>query len=47
MSAAPAAALPHHARSLAVLGAGGHGRSVADAAEAAGWTRVDLFEDAL
>jgi len=47
MSAAPAASPPHHARSLAVLGAGGHGRSVADAAEAAGWTHVNLFDDGL
>lgn len=33
-------------RRLAVLGAGGHGRVVADAAEASGWHRIDLFDDA-
>ena len=31
-------------RSLAILGAGGHGRVVADCAEALGW-RVELFDD--
>lgn len=30
---------------LAILGAGGHGRVVADAAEAAGWTVPGLFDD--
>ena len=47
MSAAPAASPPHHAHSLAVLSAGGHGRSVAEAAKAAGWTHVNLFDDCL
>lgn len=32
-------------RRLAVVGAGGHGRVVADAAEAAGWTVPGLFDD--
>lgn len=31
-------------RSLAILGAGGHGRVVADCAERLGWT-IDLFDD--
>jgi hypothetical protein len=31
--------------SLAILGAGGHGRSVADTAEGCGW-QVDLYDDA-
>jgi len=31
-------------RSLAILGAGGHGRSVADVAESCGW-RVDMYDD--
>jgi sugar O-acyltransferase (sialic acid O-acetyltransferase NeuD family) len=30
---------------LAILGAGGHGRVVADCAEAAGWTEISLFDD--
>lgn len=30
---------------LAILGAGGHGRVVADAAEEAGWDRIDFFDD--
>lgn len=34
-------------RSLAVLGAGGHGRSVADAALQAGWREVVFFDDRL
>ncbi len=33
-------------RSLAILGAGGHARVVADAAEAAGWGAVRMFDDA-
>lgn len=32
-------------RSLAILGAGGHGRVVADCAEALGWERIELFAD--
>ena len=32
--------------SLAVLGAGGHGRSVADVAEACGW-KVDMYDDSM
>ncbi|CAD7050761.1 acetyltransferase [Pseudorhizobium halotolerans] len=32
---------------LAVFGAGGHGRVVADAAEACGWNNVDFFDDAV
>lgn len=32
-------------RVLAILGAGGHGRVVADCAEAAGWDRVVFFDD--
>lgn len=32
-------------RKLAILGAGGHGRVVADAAEAAGWDDVRFFDD--
>lgn len=32
-------------RSLAILGAGGHGRVVADCAEAAGWTGILFFDD--
>ena len=31
---------------LAILGASGHGRVVADAAELAGWKRVEFFDDA-
>lgn len=30
---------------LSILGAGGHGRVVADCAEAAGWTEVTFFDD--
>lgn len=33
-------------RRLAILGAGGHARVVADAAEASGWTEISLFDDA-
>lgn len=32
-------------RVLAILGAGGHGRVVADCAEAAGWSDIRLFDD--
>lgn len=32
-------------RALAILGAGGHGRVVADCAEASGWDRIDFFDD--
>lgn len=32
-------------RVLAILGAGGHGRVVADCAEAAGWDRFVFFDD--
>lgn len=32
-------------RSLAIVGAGGHGRVVADCAEALGWERIDFFDD--
>ncbi len=32
-------------RSLAIVGAGGHGRVVADCAEALGWGRIDFFDD--
>lgn len=32
-------------RSLAILGAGGHGRVVADCAEAAGWSGITVFDD--
>lgn len=32
-------------RSLAIVGAGGHGRVVADCAEALGWDRIDFFDD--
>lgn len=32
-------------RALAILGAGGHGRVVADCAEALGWARIDFFDD--
>lgn len=32
-------------RSLAIIGAGGHGRVVADCAEALGWDRIDFFDD--
>lgn len=32
-------------RALAILGAGGHGRVVADCAEALGWDRIDFFDD--
>jgi sugar O-acyltransferase (sialic acid O-acetyltransferase NeuD family) len=32
-------------QSLAILGGGGHGRSVADSAERAGWTSLSLFDD--
>lgn len=31
--------------SIAILGAGGHGRVVADCAEAAGWTDISIFDD--
>jgi sugar O-acyltransferase (sialic acid O-acetyltransferase NeuD family) len=31
--------------SLAILGAGGHGRVVADSAEAAGWSPIRFFDD--
>lgn len=31
---------------LAILGAGGHARVVADAAEACGWSEISLFDDA-
>ena len=43
-AAAAAAAAP--ARVLALLGASGHGKVVADAALAAGWSRVVFFDDA-
>lgn len=33
-------------RRLAILGAGGHARVVADAAEAYGWAEISLFDDA-
>lgn len=33
-------------KKLAILGAGGHARVVADAAEALGWSEVSLFDDA-
>jgi len=32
-------------RSLAILGAGGHGRVVADCAEMAGWSAITVFDD--
>lgn len=32
-------------RSLAIIGAGGHGRVVADCAEALGWDRIEFFDD--
>jgi sugar O-acyltransferase (sialic acid O-acetyltransferase NeuD family) len=32
-------------RSLLVLGAGGHGRVIADAAEALGWGRIEFLDD--
>jgi len=32
-------------RSLAIVGAGGHGRVVADCAEALGWDRIEFFDD--
>ena len=32
-------------RSLAILGAGGHGRVVADCAEALGWSKITFFDD--
>lgn len=32
-------------RSLAILGAGGHGRVVADCAETAGWPAITVFDD--
>lgn len=32
-------------RSLAIVGAGGHGRVVADCAEAQGWERIEFFDD--
>ncbi len=35
-----------HQDSLAILGAGGHGRVAADCAEALGWRTVILFDDA-
>jgi len=31
---------------LAILGAGGHGRVVADAAQCGGWTRIEFYDDA-
>lgn len=31
--------------SLAIVGAGGHGRVVADCAESLGWERIELFDD--
>lgn len=33
------------ARSLAILGAGGHGRVVADCAAAVGWSGITIFDD--
>lgn len=32
-------------RTLAIVGAGGHGRVVADCAEALGWERIEFFDD--
>lgn len=32
-------------RSLAIVGAGGHGRVVADCAEVLGWDRIEFFDD--
>jgi sugar O-acyltransferase (sialic acid O-acetyltransferase NeuD family) len=32
-------------KKLAIIGAGGHGRVVADAAEASGWERIDFFDN--
>jgi sugar O-acyltransferase (sialic acid O-acetyltransferase NeuD family) len=32
-------------RRLAVIGSGGHGRVVADAAQASGWDKIDFFDD--
>lgn len=32
-------------RSLAIVGAGGHGRVVADCAEALGWEQIEFFDD--
>ncbi len=32
-------------RSLAIVGAGGHGRVVADCAEALGWERIEFYDD--
>ena len=32
-------------RSLAIVGSGGHGRVVADCAEALGWDRIEFFDD--
>lgn len=34
-------------RAIAILGAGGHGRVIADCAEAIGWDRIDFFDDVL
>lgn len=34
-------------RAIAILGAGGHGRVIADCAEALGWRRIDFFDDVL
>ena len=39
------ALVPSATRSLAILGAGGHGRVVADCAEASGWGRLCFFDD--
>ena len=33
-------------RRLAIVGAGGHGRVIADAAQCAGWTGVEFYDDA-
>jgi len=34
-------------RAIAILGAGGHGRVIADCAEAIGWNRIDFFDEVL
>ena len=39
------AMVPSATRSLAIVGAGGHGRVVADCAEAGGWGRLCFFDD--
>ncbi|MDS1140055.1 acetyltransferase [Pusillimonas sp. SM2304] len=31
---------------LAIVGAGGHGRVIADAAQSSGWTTIDFYDDA-